>query len=169
MICQVCKKKEATILYTEIVDNKVMKMHICEDCAKKKGVTMHAPFALSDLLAGLTDLAAFPVEEMKRKCPGCGMTYADFRKTGRLGCSQCYSTFEQGMNALLETIHKQNSHVGKFPKRSATLIKTIQKRKELERKLRAAIESEAFEEAAVIRDKLYSLKQQAEKKSGGAK
>ncbi len=164
MLCHMCKEKEATVLYTEIVDNKVVKMQLCEECAKKKGVTMHAPFSLSDLLAGLTELATFPAEEMKRKCPGCGMTYVDFRKTGRLGCSQCYSTFEQGMNALLETIHKSNRHVGKIPKRLAGVIAGVKKRQALERKLKEAIEKEAFEKAAVIRDQLHVLKQKTRKR-----
>ena len=169
MLCQMCKENEATVLYTEIVDNKVMKMHLCEECAKKKGVTIHAPFFLSDLLSGLTELATFPAEEMKRKCPGCGMSYVDFRKTGRLGCSQCYSTFEQGMNALLETIHKSTRHVGKLPKRLAGFIADMRKVQVLERKLQKAIEEEAFEDAAVIRDKLHALKQQPRGKGGNKK
>jgi len=169
MICEMCKKKESTILYTEIVDNKVMKMHLCEDCAKKKGVTMHAPFSLSDLLGGLTELATFPVEEMKKKCSGCGMTYANFRKTGRLGCSQCYTTFERGMNALLDTIHKSNSHAGKYPKRSEPVVAALQKRRDLENMLQAAIKTEAFEEAAVLRDQIRALKQQTERESGDTK
>ena len=86
MICEICKKKEATVQYTEVVDNKIIKMNLCEECAKKKGVTIKAPFTISDLLAGLADLSLRAEEDVKSTCPGCGLSYIDFRKTGRLCC-----------------------------------------------------------------------------------
>ena len=58
MTCDICGKKEATVHLTEIVNDKMTKLHLCEECAKEKGAEMEEHFGLSDLLAGLTDLGS---------------------------------------------------------------------------------------------------------------
>ncbi len=52
MKCQLCNNNEATVHLTEIINNKVSKLHICEECAREKGQEMESHFGLSDLLAG---------------------------------------------------------------------------------------------------------------------
>ncbi len=49
------------------------------------------------------------------KCPRCGFSQADFKKSGRLGCPECYATFAEGLAGLLKTMHKGTRHVGKAP------------------------------------------------------
>ena len=90
MSCDICGKNDATVHLTEIVDGEMTKMHLCEECARKKGAEMEEHFGLSDLLAGLADLdVKLPQkEESKIECPNCGLTYQDFKKIGRLGCGQ---------------------------------------------------------------------------------
>ena len=117
-----CKKNEATVRYTEVVNKKIIKMNLCEECAKKKGVTIQAPFTIADLLSGLADFGLRAEEDLKKTCPGCGLSYIDFRKTGRLGCDSCYRAFEKSLRGLLETIHRSTTHVGKVPSLSCAEV-----------------------------------------------
>src|SRR3989338_5738862 len=98
MQCDVCGKKKATVHLTEIVDEQMSEMHLCEDCAREKSVQMEQQFGLADLLAGLSDFSqgtktGEQQTQQKLECPNCGMNYDDFKKFGRLGCSECYQAF----------------------------------------------------------------------------
>jgi protein arginine kinase activator len=106
MLCMICKQNAAQVHLTQIVDDKIKKVDLCEDCAKHKGINDTAGFAIADLLLGLgaaQEMAqAGGGEEIK--CPGCGFTQADFKKAGRLGCPQCYTAFAEGLESLLKTM-----------------------------------------------------------------
>jgi protein arginine kinase activator len=158
MICNVCNKNPATVHLTEIIDGKMSELHICEDCARKKSQAMEQQFGLSDLLAGMADFDK-PQEEaavisVSLKCPICGLTYADFKKIGRLGCGECYNTFRKYLGPLLKRIHGSTQHTGKSPLKSGRVTKKKADIQELRIRLNKAIESEAFEEAAKIRDQI---------------
>jgi len=92
MQCDICAKKKATVHLTEIIDEQMSEMHLCEECAREKSVQMEQQFGLADLLAGLADFGKNPqgAEKTKLQCSNCETTYEDFRKFGRLGCSECY-------------------------------------------------------------------------------
>src|SRR5262249_31924504 len=91
-------------------------------------------------------------EELARlTCPECGIKYMEFRAEGRLGCPRDYEVFRLGLEPLLQRIHRASRHVGKSPRRpptAALLAELINLRKEL----RAAVDAEAYEEAARLRD-----------------
>src|SRR3954465_4174592 len=117
MLCCICKDKEATVHLTQIAGDKMQKVDLCEECAKTKGVDDPTGFSLADLLLGLG--ASQEIEQSagggELKCPNCGFTQADFKKAGRLGCSECYNVFSEGLESLLKTMHKGTRHVGKRP------------------------------------------------------
>ncbi len=169
MLCEMCKKVKATVRYTEVVNNKIIKMNLCEECAKKKGVTIQAPFTIADLLAGLADLGLRGAEDVKKVCPGCDLSYMEFRKVGRLGCARCYTAFEKNLRGLLETIHKSSRHVGKVPSVAREEVDALAMIGDLEERLSSAIGKEEFEKAAVIRDKIQSLKKTVKTKGRVAK
>jgi len=52
MVCQLCKQKEATVHLTQIVEDEMKKLDLCEACAKQKGVTDPTGFSLAELLLG---------------------------------------------------------------------------------------------------------------------
>ena len=165
MQCNICGNKKATVHLTEIVDEQISELHLCEDCAREKSVQMEQQFGLADLLAGLTDFGkqAKDVEKVKLKCSNCGLTYDDFRKFGRLGCSECYSSFREYLGALLKKIHGSSQHLGKNPKTMALVDKEkIEDLQELRNQLHRAIEAENFEEAARLRDKIHQLEKRGE-------
>jgi len=173
MQCDICSKNDATVHLTEIVDNKISKLHLCEDCAKKKGAEMEEHFGLSDLLAGLADfeMKAPPKKEVKVECSKCGMTYDDFKKAGRLGCGNCYATFKDSLEPLIKRIHGSAEHVGKAPApagvsriKKATATKKpsrSDKLTELKVQLERAIKLEEFETAARLRDSIREFEKRA--------
>jgi len=159
MLCDICGKKEATVHITEIINDKVTKLHLCEECAKEKGTEMEEHFGLSDLLAGLADLGSTMPPEVTEsiKCPSCGFTYQDFKKVGRLGCSECYEAFKKQLAPLLKRIHGSDRHVGKVPLMVGKTVKDTRTLQELKMKMEKAIQAEEFEEAAKLRDKIKEL------------
>ena len=163
MLCEECKQTQATVHLTEIVNDQMTELHLCEVCANQKGTQVESHFGLADLLSGLSDYgkAQEPEEVSTKACPSCGMTYDDFRKVGRLGCTECYTTFKRSLGSLLKRIHGSPLHLGKSP---ARLLKTAKGAKtellDLKRRLERAIDEEEFEEAARLRDQIRRLEQQ---------
>ncbi len=159
MICCVCKEKPATVHLTQIVGEKMQKLDLCEDCAKAKGVNDPTSFAMADLMLGLgasqeLDPTAGALEI---KCPRCGFSQADFKKSGRLGCPECYQTFADGLAGLLKTMHKGTRHIGKTPEALRKSRETGDRLKLLQKKLNKAVETEDFELAAQLRDEIKAL------------
>src|SRR6185437_99903 len=156
MLCCICKEKEATVHLTQIAGEKMQKVDLCEECAKNKGVNDPAGFSLADLLLGLG--ASQEIEQAaggaSLKCPKCGFTQADFKKAGRLGCSDCYQTFAEGLEGLLKTMHKGTRHVGKVPQVLQQSRDLTERLKVLQKKLSKAVEDENFEQAALLRDEI---------------
>ena len=159
MQCCVCKEKPATVHLTQIVGEKMQKLDLCEDCAKAKGINDPTSFAMADLMLGLgasqeLDSSAAGAEV---KCPRCGFSQADFKKSGRLGCPECYQTFAEGLAGLLKTMHKGTRHVGKAPEGLRQSRDHQDRLKTLQKKLAKAIDAEAFETAAQLRDEIKAL------------
>ena len=154
MNCDVCQASQATVFLTQIVEGKMQKVNLCEACSKEKGVTDPVGFALADLLLGLG-----AAQEMERggsvqKCPVCGFSQADFKKTGRLGCGACYQTFSDGLASLLKGMHKGTAHIGKIPARAQQSLERETQVKSLQRDLHKAVAAEDYESAAQLRDRL---------------
>lgn len=157
MICEVCKAKPATVFLTQIVDGEMKKINLCETCSKEKGIEDPMGFALADLLLGLGAAQEIEKGTHVQRCPACGFTQADFKKTGRLGCAQCYETFADGLQTLLRAMHKGVVHAGKVP---ARLLRTVQIEKEVQdlgRELQKAVAAENYESAAQLRDRIRAI------------
>jgi protein arginine kinase activator len=163
--CDLCSKP-ATVHLTQIVNNKVHKVDLCETCAQAKGVTDPSGFSLADLLvkASLTPEAAAPTG---LRCESCGFTQADFKKHGRFGCPACYQAFRAVVEPMLETMHSGTVHAGKVPHRALERKSLYDRLTKLELDLTEAIKSERYEDAARTRDEINRVKQAfAEKQTG---
>lgn len=156
MLCDVCAKNQATVHLTEIVDDQMTELHLCEECAHKKSAQMESQFGLGDLLVGLSEFEkpASKKETAVMKCPACGLTYNDFRKIGRLGCAECYTAFRKYLGPLLKRIHGSSQHAGKTPFPTVRVVRKKADAQDLRKQLQKAVESEAFEEAARLRDQI---------------
>ncbi|MEI9962472.1 MAG: UvrB/UvrC motif-containing protein [Limisphaerales bacterium] len=159
MQCSICKEKPATVHLTQIVGDKMQKLDLCEDCAKAKGVNDPAGFALADIMLGLgaSQEIGQTTGGVELKCPRCGFSQADFKKSGRLGCPECYNTFAEGLSGLLKTMHKGTKHLGKTPEALRTSRENADRLKSLQKKLAKTIEEENFEQAAILRDEIKQM------------
>ncbi|MBN2071345.1 MAG: UvrB/UvrC motif-containing protein [Candidatus Krumholzibacteriota bacterium] len=166
MLCQFCKEREATIHFTNVIGKNVEKIHICTVCAEEKGFDYlkKSNFEKVDLLAGLMNLAAETSKgtSATKRCPGCGRTYAAFKKSGKLGCAQCYDIFRVRLDQVLSSIHGDTTHKGKVPVRYGKSVDLSRRIEELQYELGRVIELEQYEQAAVIRDEIKILKEKDE-------
>ena len=155
--CDVCEKP-ATVHLTQIVNNKVHKVDLCEECAQAKGVTDPSGFSLADLLlkASLNPEAA---SASGATCEQCGFTQNDFKKHGRFGCPACYDAFKGMIEPMLDNMHKGTTHIGKVPQRALERKSLYDRLTKLELDLTDAVKSERYEEAARFRDEINQVKQ----------
>ncbi|MBI4677334.1 MAG: hypothetical protein HY748_07100 [Elusimicrobia bacterium] len=108
MICTSCKNAPAVVFLKTIVGNKVSQRALCSDCAAEIHESVQALDPLESLLSGLPSFLKLlrPTPRGRaQRCEGCGMTYAEFRQTGRLGCASCYELFEPHLRNLIPRIH----------------------------------------------------------------
>ncbi|MEA3245263.1 MAG: UvrB/UvrC motif-containing protein [Gemmatimonadota bacterium] len=160
MICSQCQERDAVIHLTQIVENSVTQVHLCEKCAAERGIetTSSAPLhPLGDFLQAAQQQALQMPGDAAR-CAYCGTSIRDFRSSGRLGCARCYGAFEHSLRDLLRRVHGSAAHVGRgyaaaaepAVERDATLT-------DLRTRLADAIRGEEFELAASLRDQIRSL------------
>lgn len=168
MFCDVCHSKEATVFLTQIVEGKMQKVNLCEGCSKEKGVNDPTGFALADLLLGLGAAQEIEKNPSGIRCPVCGFSQTDFKKTGRLGCSACYDTFAEGLSGMLKNMHRGIIHAGKVPAKLAAARRRAQELAVLQADLEKAVREEHFEEAATLRDKIRRLEIEAEEEAATA-
>lgn len=162
-VCQRCQQKPAQVHFSKVINGEKSERYLCEDCAREEGAfhfMLGPQFTVQHVLGGLIGQAGVPANRAAvdaRRCPHCGYTYREFAESGRLGCDRCYETFQSELNPLVLRLHGRVQHRGKFPARGA---KKLNARRELERlrELMAdAINREAFEEAAEIRDQIRRI------------
>lgn len=161
MLCENCNERAATFHLVEILDNEKREVHLCEQCAHAKKIALPPSLSLNEILSSLMEAHAekdLPSLN-ERKCPNCGVTYADFKRVGRLGCAQDYVVFSDGLMPFLERIHGATTHRGKTPRQSPKDSAQTAELMRLQRELSAAIASEKYEDAAALRDKIRTLRE----------
>ncbi len=171
MDCQVCSKRPATVHITEVfelstqegVPSKLEQKHVCDDCARVMQLP-HMPVMKKtavNIWKLLQQSAQKSLKEGGLKCPDCGMTLAEFRSKGRLGCPNDYEVFRQHLDPLLQRIHNATEHSGRVPGLDDDEIERRRAISELREKLESAIREEAYEHAARLRDQLAALETDA--------
>ncbi len=161
IICELCNKNVATVHLTEIVDHNVKKeLHLCDACAKEKGVTakLHQ-FSLVDIMGGLVEqVEQQGQKEIKQaKCPTCGLSYGEFKAKTRFGCPRDYEVLRDAVVPLLEKIHGSSQYVGRVPTGATGDDAARKEVGELVKSLEKAVSEEDFERAARLRDRIKVL------------
>jgi protein arginine kinase activator len=154
-VCDVCQKNEASITITRVdKDGKSTEMHLCSKCATQKGIgdTVKPHVSVIEILAELKD--KIKDDDRKLVCPKCGISYADFKRFGRLGCENCYTAFSERLLPLIKRIHGSNKHLGRKPTEGRKEAKLKFEQKKLRNELKQAIAAENYEGAARIRDRI---------------
>lgn len=184
MVCGICKAREATVFYTEIVNGTKKEQYLCEECAAKStSLRLKAPFggqefSLGGLLLGLFENGDAKKDGEERAdeaggkivCSGCGMTYAEFKERGQFGCASCYKEFGRLLLRNMRGIQGSDVHTGKRPKNIAVRavvpaedVPELDETQRLSMQLEQAIEREEYELAAVLRDQIRERKKQEAK------
>ena len=157
MICDICQKNNATVHLTEIINDKVVEMHICQGCAQAKAAKFKDQLSISNLLGGFMEKGHAHHAEKVLQCNFCGMTYNDFKKYGRFGCGNCYTVFKGRLMSLLRNIHGSVRYAGKAPAGSAKKVSVEAQITDMKDRLAQAIGLENYEEAARLRDEIKKL------------
>jgi protein arginine kinase activator len=161
MLCQNCKTNLAKVHFKQIINNTKHEMYLCEECANEKGHMNFGLISLDDFfstLMGIGDHAQYQIPLQKPViCEKCGMSYEDFQKTGKLGCSNCYSLYEEKLKPLMKRLHGSTEHNGKIPERVFATMKVTKEIESLKQTLNKAIQNEEYEKAAELRDKIREI------------
>ena len=161
MICEACHEKEATVHLTQVAEGEVKKVHLCEDCAAKSGFDMHGPLSIQDILLGMGQVSEEASAGPERSCPKCHFRRSDFKKTGRLGCPDCYETFAAELLPLIKAMHRSDQHMGKIPSREGSAVRLSSEIAAIQKALDQAIAQENYEEAARLRDRIQDARNRA--------
>lgn len=192
MTCESCKQRDATIEFTTVAGDEKKTAHLCAVCAaeisrKQAGDESPGTKPPETKPPGAESKGNGPATPVKKKkvnvvvghlaksesragaCPDCGMTYDEFRKVGRLGCASCYAAFADPLKRLLKRIHGASHHTGRHPGASVAAgdegTPAAAPQDELDRlqaELARAVEEEAYEKAAQLRDRIARLREDEE-------
>lgn len=169
MKCQYCEKP-ATFHITELTEPAGPQvMHLCEEHARGflQKDSMESAASIAGALAKQLNLGQTKqeLEELDQKeCPVCGISFFEFRNTGRLGCPYDYTHFESDLSPLLKNVHDATVHVGKRPRRAAATADLQAQMIQLRREMEEAVEREDYERASEIRDELQRIESEGEVK-----
>lgn len=153
--CDLCGKREPAMTVRQVTkDGRTTEIAICAECAKLRGFTTveklkkESEMVLAELKARVDE------QDKKITCKRCQMSFAEFKRRGKLGCAECYQTFAEQLKPLIRRLHSAVQHIGKTPhqgrKRAQERLQIQRLRAELER----AIKEENYERAAALRDQL---------------
>ena len=157
MLCEECKKTPATVVVTTVSGGKMTSRHLCAACVQKfqQGDMQGFLAAILASMAAAQAGASAPGEDIV--CAGCGLSFSEFQKTGKLGCARCYTDFREQLKPILMRIHGRALHAGRRPPVSEE-EQAVQKRKAaLREQMEQAVKTEDFERAAALRDELRAM------------
>ena len=184
MLCDNCGENEATVRYTEIINGNKREMKLCEECSRKLGINnmdLRLPIDFSSFFGDLISeyeqsdlLPMFNTTSRELKCDTCNTTYKEFLDTGKFGCADCYTAFQDRINSVLKRIQgsteylgRKSLNTGKTEEKNCKEKTKTQKQEKpklnLEDELKLAIKEERYEDAAKIRDE---IKKQENNKKG---
>lgn len=175
MKCDRCKKTDATVHLKQIVGEQVLSLNLCLACADAEGIGDKLGSELNVLAvleviaqkAGkvLATHAENAVISPRTVCERCGTSNEELEKNGLLGCPECYQTFKGQLAAMFGEIHRDSLHRGRGIATPVNAMGTplLSKVAHLEEELSRAVATEAYEDAAHLRDRIFALRQDVKK------
>ena len=156
MKCDICKINDAVIFLQEVRGNEKKQLHLCMECATKKGIPTPTPgetfnpekISLEKIISAMSE---------KRSCKVCGRSLDDIKRYRAVGCPACYSNFNAEIKELLIGSNEEKNYSGTFPKHVSDGRSYLQDRVILQEKLAESVAREDYEKAAIYRDKIKEL------------
>ena len=167
MLCENCKKNNATTYFKRNINGNIQEVYLCSECAAKLDIGGMSSSVFDFFMPSQFRIRA---EREQKKC-GCGTTFYDISKNGKMGCPDCYETFKNEISSILKKINGAKTHTGRGPERlkhgkveakktEKVEINEVDTETKLRKQLEEAIKCENFEEAAKIRDQIKALKEE---------
>ncbi|MEG0259543.1 MAG: UvrB/UvrC motif-containing protein [Lysinibacillus sp.] len=179
--CEHCKQRNATVTVTQVQNGQKVEHHYCDICASQfhpfQADFKQEPVSIQQLLSNWFGTSTWQknVGETKQQtvqqqktCPQCGFTYKHFLKEGKFGCPSCYDTFEEYLPKLFNRIQAGPQHIGNMPGSRSNTYVLKKKIEDIRKRMKDAVESERFEEAAKLRDAAREIEQQLSVGGGDA-
>lgn len=161
MLCEECGINPAEVVVTTVVNGESTSRHLCRECLRR--------YQTGEMQAVLAAILAAMAQKQQQTpdivCPRCGETYAQFQKSGMLGCAQCYQAFRKELTPLITRVQGRAQHAGRRPAGSAEEQEMLNRREELRARMEAAVAEENFEEAALLRDQLRAMTEAREEQA----
>lgn len=172
MLCDNCKKNEASVHLTRVVNGKKTERHLCSTCASKQSndglgggffnfgtPLIDNDFFTNDFFTNALYPESFLKHQQAVRCDRCGMSFDDFNQNGKFGCDHCYEVFDAQISPLVKRLQGSLAYEGRVPSRGTGVFKTKHQIKRLRQELDKSIRAEKFEEAARIRDEIKVLEE----------
>jgi len=134
MKCEICHKAEAQTVYYRDSENERQELYVCKACAAAQDkktetvIPIKTEAELNSVVNFILDTAVKAIDKMTsadptrivvkgpgRVCPKCRLSEAQLAKTGRLGCAECYSVFEDVVRRLIQGAQPGTKHTGRKP------------------------------------------------------
>jgi len=159
MLCDKCKKNQATTHIRTIVNGVARELNLCDGCASKEGYSHIHSTGLAGMLASMFgDTASLNLADTETKCPVCKATFSNIAKSGKVGCGECYKTFKSELLPYLKRVHGSTVHSGKVPNSAPLMVKPEKKTvSDLRLELNRLVAEEKYEQAAVLRDEIKKM------------
>lgn len=165
MLCEKCRKNEAKINLVKVVNGEKQQIWLCEECARNissipffnpmgEGASFPFQEMINGLISSVEDIAK---KEQKLICEKCGVTFEEFKKTGKTGCQECYRVFRNIINDKIKNSQPGVKHIGRIPKVGGKELLQRNKLKNLKQQLQVLIQEEEYEKAAVVRDEIKQI------------
>lgn len=157
MMCENCGKNPATTHLKTVVNGMIHENHLCSFCAANSGYGNLGGLSLTNMLASMFGESISNGKPVSKRCECCGASFSDIAQSGRVGCSECYTTFRKELLPSLNRLHGKAIHIGNTPNEERKKESAADKIKKLKLKLADAIKAEEFEDAAKLRDEIRAL------------
>lgn len=147
MVCDQCGKETAT--YKTIKQNETLQ-YVCPTCFHHSNLETNFPIDsyFDEYNHNKT------IQTSVDTCNMCGTTLEDFKKTGLLGCEECYAQFVKQLLPIIEKMQGSTHYMGKH---LSTHHKAIQQQK-LEDQIKICVQNEDYLKAAQLKKELDRLR-----------
>lgn len=148
MICSRCGRETSQIFMKRVRDEDA-RIALCPDCNREL-----FPNTAGGLLPYSENAA-----KAKGECPACGATMEDFRRTGLLGCSYCYTAFAGELLPAIRSVQHAERHNGSRPKGAADeyydrIRNLIDRRDSLKNSIEEEIKRGGYDRAKALSESL---------------
>ena len=153
MICEECKKRNATVYINQSTIDKTKPVALCAECAEKLKYESKYDVISQGFHENRSEV------KNQAQCPSCHCTVSMFEASRglTLGCPECYSIFADKIARRLRFLRGQLVYCGRVPLRQRQAAKKAEYLEKLREEMAQAVSNEDFERALTLREMIKSV------------